>query len=164
MRREPRSRHQNIFAGGLGQRIILRGMALGGLSYWLFQERLAADNTLQYAQTMAFATLIFAQLWHIFDSRSSTTLFRKHPFGNRMLLAYRRPDQKAWVVCPVVSLRSRALNRQRDYHGQSISSPGVPLRRRRCCFWPRPFPDRAHRLARRHLDSPDAVRQQVSGA
>jgi Ca2+-transporting ATPase len=87
MRREPRSRHQNIFAGGLGQRIILRGLALGGLSYWLFQEALAAGNSLQYAQTMAFATLIFAQLWHIFDSRSSTTLFRKHPFGNRMLLA-----------------------------------------------------------------------------
>ena len=87
MRREPRGRHQNIFAGGLGQRIILRGLALGGLSYWLFQETLAAGNSLQYAQTMAFLTLIFAQLWHIFDSRSSTTLFRKNPFGNRMLLA-----------------------------------------------------------------------------
>ena len=87
MRREPRGRHQNIFAGGLGQRIILRGLALGGLSYWLFQEALAAGNSLQYAQTMAFLTLIFAQLWHIFDSRSSTTLFRKNPFGNRMLLA-----------------------------------------------------------------------------
>ena len=87
MRRVPRSRHESIFAGGLGQRIVLRGLALGGLSYWLFQQALDAGNSLQYAQTMAFATLIFAQLWHIFDARSSTTLFRKGPFGNRMLLA-----------------------------------------------------------------------------
>ena len=66
---------------------MIRGLALGGLSYWLFQETLAAGFSLQYAQSVAFATLIFAQLWHIFDSRSSTTLFRKYPFGNRMLLA-----------------------------------------------------------------------------
>lgn len=87
MQREPRGRHQNIFAGGLGQRIILRGLVVGGLSYWVFQETLNAGRSLEYAQTMAFATLIFAQLWHIFDARSSTTLFRKNPFGNRMLLA-----------------------------------------------------------------------------
>ena len=86
MRREPRGRHENIFAGGLGQRIILRGLALGGLSYLLFRQTLNAGGSLEYAQTMAFATLIFAQLWHIFDSRSSSTVFRKNPFGNRMLL------------------------------------------------------------------------------
>ena len=57
------------------------------MSYWLFQETIDAGGSLEYAQTMAFATLVFAQLWHIFDSRSSTTLFRKSPFGNRMLLA-----------------------------------------------------------------------------
>jgi Ca2+-transporting ATPase len=86
MRREPRHRYESIFAGGLGQRIIIRGLALGGLSYWLFQQALDAGSSTAYAQTMAFATLIFAQLWHIFDSRSSTTIFRKNPLGNRMLL------------------------------------------------------------------------------
>jgi Ca2+-transporting ATPase len=59
---------------------------LGGLSYWLFQKALDAASSLAYAQTMAFSALIFAQLWHIFDSRSSTTIFRKYLFGNRMLL------------------------------------------------------------------------------
>jgi Ca2+-transporting ATPase len=87
MRRAPRGRDENVFAGGLGQRIILRGLALGGLTYWLFQETLAAGGSVGYAQTVAFATLIFAQLWHIFDSRATTTLFRKNPFSNRMLLA-----------------------------------------------------------------------------
>jgi len=86
MQRAPRGRHENIFAGGLGQRIVLRGLALGGLTYWMFHETLAAGGSLAYAQTSAFATLIFAQLWHIFDSRSSVTLFRKDPFGNRALL------------------------------------------------------------------------------
>jgi Ca2+-transporting ATPase len=52
----------------------------------MFQDTLAAGGSLAYAQTSAFATLIFAQLWHIFDSRSSVTLFRKDPFGNRILL------------------------------------------------------------------------------
>jgi Ca2+-transporting ATPase len=87
MRRVPRHRHENIFAGGLGQRIVLRGLALGGLTFWLFHEALAAGASQAYAQTIAFATLVFAQLWHIFDARSATTLFRKHPFGNRLLLA-----------------------------------------------------------------------------
>lgn len=86
MQRPPRPRHENIFARGLSQRIIFRGMALGGLSYWLFRQALDAERSLEYAQTMAFATMIFAQLWHVFDSRSSTTLFRKDPLGNRALL------------------------------------------------------------------------------
>jgi Ca2+-transporting ATPase len=86
MQRAPRGRHENIFAGGLGQRIILRGLALGGLTFWVFQETLAAGNSLAYAQTVAFATLISAQLWHVFDSRSATTIFRKNPFGNRALV------------------------------------------------------------------------------
>ena len=86
MRRGPRGRGENIFSHGLGQRIILRGLALGGLAYWLFQQALNMGSSLEYAQTVAFATLIFAQLWHIFDSRTATTVFRKSPFGNRMLL------------------------------------------------------------------------------
>jgi Ca2+-transporting ATPase len=65
---------------------VLRGLALGGLTFWVFQEALAAGASLPYAQTVAFATLIFAQLWHIFDSRSATTLFRKDPLDNRTLL------------------------------------------------------------------------------
>ena len=86
MNRQPRGRHENIFAGGLGQRVIVRGLTLGALSYWLFQQALGAGQSLAYAQTMAFTALIFAQLWHIFDARSSTTLFRKNPFSNRALL------------------------------------------------------------------------------
>ncbi len=86
MRRPPRSRYHRLFSNGLGARILLRGLALGGLTYYLFDFTLQMGHTLQYAQTVAFATLIFAQLWHIFDARSSTSLFRKNPFGNKSLL------------------------------------------------------------------------------
>jgi len=38
------------------------------------------------AQTVAFLTLVFGQLWHVFDARSSQTLFRRNPFGNPRLV------------------------------------------------------------------------------
>jgi hypothetical protein len=74
MRRAPRGRHENIFAAGLGQRIALRGLALGGPTFRLFPEALSAGASQAYAQTVAFATFVFAQVWLIFDARSATTL------------------------------------------------------------------------------------------
>ncbi|GAB5374297.1 MAG: calcium-translocating P-type ATPase, SERCA-type [Acuticoccus sp.] len=87
MRRKPRERNETIFAGGLKERILIRGLAVGALSYWGFETALARGASVEYAQTLAFATLIFAQLWHLFDARSVTTIFGKNPFGNRVLLA-----------------------------------------------------------------------------
>ncbi len=86
MQKAPRGRGESLFADGLKERIILRGLAIGGLTYYVFQVALDEGATLAYAQTSAFATLIFAQLWHIFDSRTTTTLFRANPLQNRVLL------------------------------------------------------------------------------
>ncbi len=86
MQHPPRPRSEDIFAGGLKERIILRGLAVGGLSFWIFNAALQAGAQLQYAQTMAFATIMFAQLWHVFDARTTTTLYRRSPFGNPKLL------------------------------------------------------------------------------
>lgn len=49
---------------------------------------LAAQNGLNAseAQTVAFLTLVYGQLWHVFDARSSRTLFRRNPFGNIRLV------------------------------------------------------------------------------
>jgi len=87
MARAPRSRDEDIFSGGLKERILLRGLAIGGVTYWVFSNALGRGLPLEYAQTLAFAALIFGQMWHIFDARSSTSLYGKNPFGNRMLLA-----------------------------------------------------------------------------
>jgi Ca2+-transporting ATPase len=86
MERQPRPRTESFFAGNLGARIVIRGLALGWLSWFIFDRALDRGFELAYAETMAFATLIFAQLWHIFDARSFTTLYQKNPFNNRYLL------------------------------------------------------------------------------
>ena len=65
---------------------MLRGLALGWLSYSMFDFALEKQAALPYAQTVAFATLIFAQLWHVFDARTFTTVFDKNPLSNKYLL------------------------------------------------------------------------------
>jgi Ca2+-transporting ATPase len=86
MERTPRKRNEGFFSDHLGTRIVVRGLALGGASYFAFSWALQAGFGSAYAQTMAFTMLIFAQLWHLFDSRTFSSLFRKNPFTNKKLL------------------------------------------------------------------------------
>ncbi|MGL6261709.1 cation-translocating P-type ATPase [Vibrio sp. WXL103] len=86
MERKPRKRNEGFFSDGLGARIVTRGLALGGLSYFTFSVALGDGYSAQYAQTVAFLTLIFAQLWSLFDARTFTTIYRKNPFTNNYLL------------------------------------------------------------------------------
>ena len=86
MARKPRARDESFFVENLGARIVIRGLALGWLSYFMFDFALDRGATLAYAQTLAFGTLIFAQLWHIFDARTFTTVFHRNPFTNKYLL------------------------------------------------------------------------------
>ncbi|MCW8328998.1 cation-translocating P-type ATPase [Photobacterium sp. SDRW27] len=86
MERKPRKRNEGFFGDFLGAKIVVRGLALGTMSYFAFNWALDAGYSANYAQTVAFSMLIFAQLWHLFDSRSFTTLYRKNPFTNKYLL------------------------------------------------------------------------------
>jgi Ca2+-transporting ATPase len=86
MQRKPRERSESFFADKLGARILLRGLALGWLSYFMFDFSLDRGAPLAYAETLAFSTLIFSQLWHVFDARTFTTIFDRNPFGNKYLL------------------------------------------------------------------------------
>ncbi len=86
MERKPGKRDQGFFSNGLGARILTRGLALGGLSFVTFSYALDGGYSAQYAQTVAFLTLIFAQLWSLFDARTFTTIYRKNPFTNHYLL------------------------------------------------------------------------------
>ena len=74
MARTPRSRDESFFVDNLGARIVIRGLALGWLRYFMFDFALDRGTTLAYAETLAFSTLIFSQLWHIFDARTFKTL------------------------------------------------------------------------------------------
>ena len=71
MKRHPRHPREGIFARGLGWKVVSRGFLIGAATLAAFM--IVYDNDpdrLQYAQTIAFATLVMAQLIHVFDCRS----------------------------------------------------------------------------------------------
>ncbi|WP_461214528.1 cation-translocating P-type ATPase [Lacticaseibacillus sp. GG6-2] len=85
MKQPPRDVHQSVLKGMLG-RIFLRGIVMGTLVYLAFIWAASAGMAPEKAQTVAFLTLVFGQLWHVFDARSTRTLFHRNPFANGKLL------------------------------------------------------------------------------
>lgn len=87
MKRKPRPGNESFFSDHLSTRIIIRGLVMGALTYAVFKFAIDhEDMSLQYAQTLAFMTLIFGQLFHIFDARTFSTLYQRNPFSNVPLL------------------------------------------------------------------------------
>ncbi|MNH96498.1 Calcium-transporting ATPase [compost metagenome] len=90
MQHSPRSAKENIFARRLGWKIISRGILIGICTlgaFWLVLRMDPTDPaTLIRAQSVAFATLVMAQLIHVFDCRSSRSIFHRNPFQNRYLV------------------------------------------------------------------------------
>lgn len=86
MQRKPVAGSEGFFADSLASKILLRGLVMGFVTYYLFQVALDNGATLAYAQTVAFMTLIFGQIFHIFDARTFTSLYRRSPFSNKYLL------------------------------------------------------------------------------
>jgi len=87
MSRKPRKAKEGIFARGLGWKIISRGFLIGGVTLIAFMTALHNNpNNLEYAQTIAFMTLVLAQLIHVFDCRSEKSIFSRNPFGNMYLV------------------------------------------------------------------------------
>ncbi len=90
MEHKPRGAKENIFARRLGWKIISRGFLIGICTlaaFWL-TLRVAPDQPGQLlkAQSVAFATLVMAQLFHVFDCRSSRSVFHRNPFQNKYLV------------------------------------------------------------------------------
>lgn len=90
MEHKPRGAKENIFARRLGWKIISRGFLIGLCTlaaFWL-TLRTAPDSAAQLvqAQSVAFATLVMAQLIHVFDCRSSRSIFHRNPFQNKYLV------------------------------------------------------------------------------
>ncbi len=101
MSRRPRSRKEGLFAGGLGKQAVWQGCMIGVLSliaYAIGSRFLTATGgtvwenlfrrenlNLPLGETMAFATLAFAQMVHAFNARSSHSLFEIGFFSNRRM-------------------------------------------------------------------------------
>ncbi|MBS4193927.1 calcium-translocating P-type ATPase, PMCA-type [Lederbergia citri] len=87
MKRKPRHLKEGVFARGLGWKIISRGFLIGIatlIAFIIIYHR--NPNDLPYAQTVAFATLVLAQLIHVFDCRSEISVFSRNPFENKYLV------------------------------------------------------------------------------
>ncbi len=87
MKRGPRNPKEGVFARGLGWKIISRGFLIGIATLLAFITVYKSNpDNLQYAQTVAFVTLVLAQLIHVFDCRSEKSIFSRNPFGNMYLV------------------------------------------------------------------------------
>ncbi|MFT9847931.1 cation-translocating P-type ATPase [Aneurinibacillus sp. REN35] len=87
MKRPPRSRHENVFARGLAWKIVSRGLLIGLVTlaaFWVTYQANPSDLT--RAQTVAFVTLVMAQLIHVFDCRSEISIFSRNPMQNKYLV------------------------------------------------------------------------------
>lgn len=90
MQQKPRQAKENIFARRLGWKIISRGILIGictlGAFYLVLKGNPDDPANLVKAQSVAFATLVMAQLIHVFDCRSSRSIFHRNLLQNRALV------------------------------------------------------------------------------
>ncbi|WP_071459391.1 calcium-translocating P-type ATPase, SERCA-type [Bacillus massilinigeriensis] len=87
MKRGPRKSKEGVFSRGLGWKVVSRGFLIGLMTLIAFIIVYRRNpNELVYAQTVAFATLVLAQLIHVFDCRSEKSVFSRNPFENKYLV------------------------------------------------------------------------------
>jgi len=87
MYRPPRDPAESVFSRGLAWKIAARGLQIGFTTLLVFAGVYLARDDLALARTMAFCTLVFCQLFHVFDCRSELlTIFEVGLFTNKCLL------------------------------------------------------------------------------
>jgi Ca2+-transporting ATPase len=87
MDRPPRTPGESIFARGLASKIGIRGTMIGLGTLFVFVAALFMGVNLLGARTMAFTTLVFSQLFHVFDCRSEERgIFEVGLFTNPFLV------------------------------------------------------------------------------
>lgn len=92
MDRPPRSKDESIFSRGLGWIILGRGTYIAAISVATFLvgllwSRMQGGDDILLARTMAFTTLVFAQLFYVFECRSERfSPFELGFFKNKFLV------------------------------------------------------------------------------
>ncbi|MCL1790384.1 MAG: cation-translocating P-type ATPase [Peptococcaceae bacterium] len=88
MRRPPRDPRESIFGRGLGKMVAIRGIMIGLCTLTVFVIALWYGFDLLTARTMAFTTLVMAQLCHVFECRSENKgIFEINLFSNLWLVS-----------------------------------------------------------------------------
>ncbi|EGO63237.1 calcium-transporting P-type ATPase, PMR1-type [Acetonema longum] len=87
MQRPPRLPNESLFSRGLGKRIMFRGIQIGLSTIFVFGAVYFWRNDLAAARTMAFTTLVFCQIFHVFECRSEMfNIFEIGFFSNLYLV------------------------------------------------------------------------------
>lgn len=87
MNRPPREPKESIFARGLIGKIGVRGTMIGLGTLFVFVAGFYMGENMLVARTMAFTTLVFSQLFHVFDCRSEErSIFEIGFFSNPYLV------------------------------------------------------------------------------
>lgn len=107
MRRPPRHPKESVFSRGLIKKIVGRGIQIGLSTLFVFSVVYYSQNDLALARTAAFATLVYCQMFHVFDCRSETyTIFELGFTSNKYLLAavaFSTSMQLAVMYIPLLS-------------------------------------------------------------
>ena len=87
MNRRPRQPRESVFANGLLWKIIGSGSAIAAVTLLIFMMSYWGSGDIDFARTMAFNTLVFAQLFYVFSCRSERhTIFDVGLHTNPQLL------------------------------------------------------------------------------
>ena len=87
MDQPPRSADDSVFAGGLGRKVITRGIIIGTVSLGLYAWKLITSGNVLAARTLNLAMLAISQFIHIFDCRLEKEAGRVSLFSNPLLIA-----------------------------------------------------------------------------
>ena len=86
MTQPPRGKEEPLFSRAFSRRLAWQGALVGGITLLAYGLGFHLTGTFAVANTMAFATLTFSQLFHAFDVRSETTpLFRLGILSNKAM-------------------------------------------------------------------------------
>ncbi len=85
MNEKPRPKTEGIFAHGLGIQVVLQGFMFGLLTLIGFRYGEMVTGDIEAGRTMAFIVLSLTQIVQSFNMRSSHSLFKIGPFGNKKL-------------------------------------------------------------------------------
>ena len=86
MTQPPRGKEEPLFSRAVSRRLAWQGALVGGITLLAYGLGFHLTGTFAVANTMAFATLTFSQLFHAFDVRSETTpLFRLGVLSNKAM-------------------------------------------------------------------------------